>query len=89
MSDRKIFTTDHIAEQEFIWKSLDEIQFAVTDPDVLDEPLPEYLKTLEKKNIKRALLENSNVIAAAARDLGISRERLHHRIKSLGIKLNE
>ena len=88
MSDRKTFTTDHIAEQECIWKSLDEIQFTVTD-DVPDEPLPEYLKTLEKKNIKRALLENSNVIAAAARDLGISRERLHHRIKSLGIKLNE
>jgi len=88
LSDRKTFTTDHIAEQEFIWKSLDEIQFTVTD-DVPDEPLPEYLKTLEKKNIKRALLENSNVIAAAARDLGISRERLHHRIKSLGIKLNE
>lgn len=93
MTDRKSFiTADHITEQEFIWKSLDDLQFSIPDDDFFtpdpSEPLPDYLKNLEKKNIQRALQNNSNVIAKAARDLGISRERLHHRIKSLDIDLN-
>ncbi len=47
--------------------------------------LPQELRRIEKENITIALVKNNNVIARAAKDLGISRERLHHRIKKLEI----
>ena len=92
MSDPKTFyKADHVTEQEFLWKALDDIVFTPRSNDFdleePDKPLPEYLRSLEKRNIQRALENNNNIIAKAARALGISRERLHHRIKVLEITL--
>ena len=50
-----------------------------------DLPLPDKIKSLERKEIKRALLENNGVKSKAARSLGITERILSYKMKILGI----
>ena len=68
-------------ESEYIWEMTTNLAGSLGPC----HNLPQELQRIEKENITIALHNNNNVIARAAKELGISRERLHHRIKKLEI----
>ena len=49
-------------------------------------PLADYLESIEKEMIRSALLENGGNISKAARDLGLKRQTLQHKMRKLEIK---
>ena len=71
-------------EQDALWEATSELA-GVGHTIESENPLPHYLKQIESQQIKDAMVDNSLVIARAARQLGVSRERLHHRIKALNL----
>ena len=70
-------------EQDQIW----EMSVAKAGDLPYCSNLPAELRRVEIKNIRNALEFNNGIIAKAAIALGISRERLHYRIKALEINL--
>ena len=71
-------------EQDALWEATSELA-GLGHTIKSDENLPQYLAQIESQQIKDAMIDNSLVIARAARQLGVSRERLHHRIKALNL----
>ncbi|CCQ95834.1 Arginine utilization regulatory protein RocR [[Clostridium] ultunense Esp] len=47
----------------------------------MNSPLPDFLEEIEKDIIKQALIENEYNISKTARELGIKRQTLQHKIK--------
>jgi transcriptional regulator of acetoin/glycerol metabolism len=70
-------------EQDALWEATANLGNRNLDPT---ETLPDHLKIIESEKILTAMMDNNYVIAKAARELGISRERLHHRIKALRLR---
>lgn len=50
-----------------------------------DATLSEYLETIEKTVIKRHLLENNGNVSQTAKDLGMLRQNLQHKLKKYGL----
>lgn len=75
-------TINREEEQDALWEATSNLGL------VEEVDLPSHLKTIEKERISVAMDNAGFVIAKAARSLGISRERLHHRIKVLDLRFN-
>ncbi len=54
-----------------------------------DAPLHDLMAEFEKALIEEALAKNDNNVSAAARKLKISRQQLHHKIKTYGIQFRD
>ena len=52
-------------------------------------PFPDAMKNIECETICLALRQNNGNISAAARQLGLSRQNLQHRIKRYNIDLKD
>lgn len=70
----------------------DELTGAETEFDVdrfvpVNIPLPEALERIEEKLIRRALFQNENVQAHAARMLGITKSLIQHKMKKYNINV--
>ena len=50
-----------------------------------DSTLAEYLETIEKTVIRQHLLSNEGNISKTAKDLGMIRQNLQHKIKKYGL----
>ena len=59
------------------------------DPLPSGQPLPEAMKKIEKGLIIDALMKSSGIQARAAKRLGISERSLWHRVKKLGIEIDQ
>ena len=55
---------------------------------ISDKPLPILVEDIERKIIMHYITKNDNNISQTARDLGIKRQTLQHKLKKYGIKCN-
>lgn len=57
---------------------------SLPDFSIGEQTLPEYLENIEKSIIKKSLSQNRGNISRTARDLGIVRQNLQHKLKKYG-----
>lgn len=79
--DEHILTVNHFSIHRSIEPRVDDYE------KIEDTGIDEYLGTLEKRIIEKALLENNNNITRASRALKIKRQTLQHKIKKYNIKI--
>lgn len=73
--DEHVLTAEHLSIKRSDDSNMGEYH------EVLKSSLPEYLENIEKRFIKRALQSNGGNISRAAKELGISRQTLQHKLK--------
>lgn len=73
----------HLQKEDFIsCSNLFNNKKAMKDMVIsMDSPLPDFLERVEKDIIKQALIENQYNISKTARELGIKRQTLQHKMK--------
>lgn len=85
LDDEHVLKKEHFISCGHIIHSKKTNSTNIFDEKIRDKPLPILIEDIERNIIIQYLMENNNNISQTARDLGIKRQTLQHKLKKYGI----
>ena len=85
LDDEHVLKKEHFISCGHIIHSKKTNSTNIFDEKIRDKPLPILIEDIERSIIIQYLMENNNNISQTARDLGIKRQTLQHKLKKYGI----
>ncbi len=83
--DEHVLKKEHFVSCGHIINSKNKNNINIFDEKISDKPLPIVIEDIEKSIIMNYLMKNKNNISKTARDLGIKRQTLQHKLKKYNI----